>query len=103
MIPVGVNAIFITNFNERFKTMPVLIKSSHDYADEFNVHGIKVMTDNEWNYFKEAICNIKYPFEIYFGTNEQLEFESSGDILRGLTIIKIGIEEVATFKKYFGK
>jgi len=82
--------------------MPVLIKFEKDWADEFDVYGIQVLSDEEWKELQEAIKKIKYPLEMYFGTNEGLIFESAAETLNELKAVEISDDEMAVFKKYFG-
>lgn len=68
--------------------MPLLVKFQRDYADEFDVCGFAVFYDQErWkehlNDVKELFEQDDSPKEVYFGTNEfvqyddYLEYESS--------------------------
>ncbi len=82
--------------------MPVLIKFQKDWADEFDVYGFQVLSDKEWAELQEAIDKIKYPLELYFGTNEQLIFESSDETLRELKATFLNLGEYLVFKKHFG-
>lgn len=82
--------------------MPFLIKFKKDWADEFDVHGIRVLSNEQWNKLKEAIENVKYPLEIYFGTNEDFVFTNSQDTLRELNVTEIEDCEADIFKQHFG-
>jgi len=69
-----------------------LLKFRKNYADEFDVHGIKVMSDKEYD---EFVTGIKKYFdnhevsEMYFGSNEYLDFTSLEDVERCLTVVDI--------------
>jgi len=82
--------------------MPVLVKYSGDWADEFDVHGFEIMETEKWKKFKESIDKLKYPLgEMYFGTNESMTYESAYDLMSGFTAVDITVEEAAIFKKCF--
>lgn len=83
-----------------------VIKTIFDYADEFNVDGIKIVTDEECEeYLKmidhlDKLDSIKDDIEIYFGTNEFYTlYDFSKDDIK---IIDIEDSEVKTFQKIFG-
>lgn len=80
--------------------MGFLLKFEKDWADEFDVYGLRILSDIEWRDFQEAIKRIKYPIELYFGTNEALIFESEKVVLQSLAISELGYEEEITFIKY---
>lgn len=67
------------------------------YADEFDVTGFIAMSDTEYQLRIDQIKqNIhkqkKWPLEIYFGTNEGIEFENAEEYLWNITD---GTEELA--------
>lgn len=60
--------------------MPLLVKFQRDYADEFNVYGVAIFHDQElWkehlNYVKELFEQDDSPKEVYFGTNEFVQYD----------------------------
>jgi hypothetical protein len=93
------NVIFII---ER-KLMSLLVKFQMDWADEHDVYGIRIMGDDEWKRFQEVLDCVPYPQEMYFGTNEELNFKNKAQVLNAFEISTLTDEEVAVFKKFFGK
>lgn len=83
--------------------MSLLVKFQMDWADEHDVYGFRIMGDDEWNRFQEVLDCVIYPQETYFGTNEELIFESKEQVLKALEVSTLTEEEVAVFKKFFGK
>ena len=84
--------------------MKYLVKWEFDYADEFEVYGHMVYDTKE--YWEKTLSNAKKLIEkhgiqeIYFGTNEYLEFYHPKD-LDNYKIFEITDEEANTIIKYF--
>lgn len=57
----------------------VLLLSSGDWGDEFDLEGFAVFEKEIWEEIKEGIPN--EPFEAYFGTNEFVTFDGKDDYL----------------------
>ena len=99
-----------------------LIKIAADYADEFNVYGMKVLSEKEFeilnNAFSEYLkreekrkerirnketSNYFSPWDdeysFYFGTNEDLRFDDIEDIRNTYTIKEISEEQYNTLKE----
>lgn len=70
-----------------------------DWADEFDVHGLELVTEEQWNWTNKLFDSVVYPCEKYFGTNEAIIFESKEDILRNVIVIEVTKEEIPTFRK----
>lgn len=85
--------------------MPILVKMSHNWADEFDVHGFRVFKTHEafeqWRHgVYEAIANGD---SFYFGTNQGWR---SGDITvedfeRGYTRHELGDSQYDVFCQFF--
>lgn len=81
--------------------MAVLVKFVKDWADEHDVFGMALLSDKEWEKYKIIFKNIEYPFTLFFGTNEELEFDSENDILSSFKVFdNISKEEEDIMKKY---
>jgi hypothetical protein len=85
--------------------MPVLVKYSGDWADEFTCQDFCTFENQEavdvW--LKGIEDQIKDgETEFGFGTNEYHLFEKIGDLTRDLTIIHISDEEHDVLYKLFG-
>lgn len=88
-----------------------LVRFTEDYADEFDVSGMKIFTEEEYVSF---IDNQKYAkdlerkgeivtgefeeIELYFGTNEWLSFETVDEIIKALDVREITEQEFNTLK-----
>jgi hypothetical protein len=79
-----------------------LIKFSGDYADEFDVQGFRVLREDQYAEFVERVKNAQYPQEVYFGTNEYIEFYSASSYLSGLEVEEISDNEAEVLLGLFG-
>ena len=80
-----------------------LIKTEYDYSDEFDVSGMRIVSEDELEKINRNIDNVKnYPMTCCFGTNEELEFIDPDDVKHGLTITEISEEEEDIIVKLFG-
>lgn len=57
----------------------VLVISSGDWADEFDLEGFGIFDKKEWENIKEGISDKS--FEAYFGSNEFVTFDDKADYL----------------------
>lgn len=58
----------------------LLIKFSADYADEFNIYGFSIVSEEVWNDYVRHLHNYlndQEEYEWFFGTNEFIYFDSS--------------------------
>ena len=81
--------------------MNLLVIFDEDYADEFDVYGFRIMSKDKWDEFVEATKKINYPIEIYFGTNEAIEYESSKEVLRSFKLSELSNMDAACIKSHF--
>lgn len=77
----------------------ILAKFDNNYADEFDVSGHKVFELTEWEKHLEFVKTIKFPKELYFGTNEFIDFYDYEDYFRSYKVQPISDEEYETLKK----
>lgn len=77
--------------------MKILVTSSGDWGDEFDLDGFAIFEKEEWEHVKEGIPD--RPFEAYFGSNEFVTFEGKEDYLSYLTETEITEEEEATLRR----
>lgn len=74
-----------------------------DYADEFNVYGIRLFTEESFDRFMDQVQQMSFDGrEFYFGTNEFVEFSSSEEYLNAIDLEKVTEEEYELFKRVFG-
>lgn len=90
--------------NEEPKEL-VVIKFSGNYADEFDVEGLTVVTKEWWlQHRKDARDKWRGKArERYFGTNEFLEFYNPADYLRGFSVPELSQDEIQVIQKVVGK
>lgn len=94
----------------------LFIEFNSNYADEFDISGFLIMSEEEWEEHKlvaEKRFSSLEPterstrrgespsLEVYFGTNEQIIYESLSEYLRSFTVTEISDEERATLEKFF--
>lgn len=70
----------------------VLIVSSGDWADEFDLEGFAIFEKEKWEHIKEGIPEGE--FEASFGSNEIVTFEDRDDYLSHLKEKPITAEEI---------
>jgi len=76
------------------------VKLEKDWADEFDVKSLSVISEKDWKQFQEDINKYDgYPIECYFGTNEALLFESEQDIMHSLSPVEVSESEAELLKK----
>ncbi len=73
--------------------MKILIKFNDNYADEFDVDGFRVYTQEEWDEFKAFASSIPWPQAFYFGTNEGIEYTSAEALFKQYEVIEITDEQ----------
>ncbi len=101
----------------------LLVTFSSNYADEFDVDGFMVMSPEEWEAHKELAARKFEEFdklpkdhygrtiteyggctdgiEVYFGTNEQMIYETLDCYLRSFHTTELSDEEYAVLEKLF--
>lgn len=83
----------------------VLVKSSADYADEFDVYGFSVMPEERFAELdkkaKDFFDKATEELECWFGTNEAVTYDCYEDWKRDLTVIPITDKEADILKKLF--
>ena len=86
----------------------VFVKTSHDYADEFDCVSAFCMLretyEEKLQHIKDSFESgaISYEDEFYFGTNEALQFDSFEDFENGLEVIEVSKEFADTFGSHLG-
>lgn len=76
--------------------MPKLLVLDKDYADEFDVQGFAVITDNDFPIWRDKLLAYTHDIEFYFGSNEALFWENGRDLFSYLDILDIS-DEYANF------
>lgn len=83
----------------------ILVKFQCDYADEFDVYGIRLFSRESWD---NCVEEVRKSFEdepgekeVYFGTNEACTFSNFDEWFRAIEILELTDDETAMFKRLF--
>jgi hypothetical protein len=84
--------------------MPVLVKFSSDWADEFQVEGFQIMENQaEVDRWKEGVCKaIERGAEFSFGTNQYFFWESDKEFLRCIETKALSDFDMEELGRIFG-
>lgn len=90
--------------HKRLNMQQYLAKYEADYADEFDVYGLAVLTEEDKNYFdnlpEQQYCHS-------FGSNDAIEYETKAELLSNYTWTELYKEEaelvIKLIGKYYGK
>jgi hypothetical protein len=80
-----------------------LVKYDGNWADEMDISGFRVFTNEAWNEYLEAWGKEEYPYSFYVGTNEEVEIYDFEELVRDFTVKDITDKEAAVIVKFFGK
>ena len=80
-----------------------LIKFKDNWADEMDLDGFRVCSDEETNKIKDAMDKLEFPLEIYFGTNEAVDYHSKESLMNSFTITRIEHSTASLLISYLGK
>lgn len=80
----------------------VLVQWDSNWADEMDVTGFVIITQKEASELKKKLREKKQSFDLYIGTNEEIEYENGKELLDQLTFTKLKPEEAATLEKHLG-
>lgn len=81
----------------------VLIKWDSNWADEMDIEGFLIISKTKADNFKKQLKDYDSSFEVYVGTNEDIEYGSGEELLNELTFKSITTEEAKVIKKFFGE
>jgi len=84
------------------KAAYLAVKFDGNWADEMDLTGVRVMTHNEWVYFKRTAEEGTYPYKHPVGTNEELHYTSANDFLSDFRPTPIPKYAYEGFKKAVG-
>jgi hypothetical protein len=80
----------------------VLIKWDSNWADEMDIDGFMIVDKTTSDKFKKQLKDYNSSFEVYVGTNEDIEYGSGEELLKELTFKTITEDEAKVIKKFFG-
>lgn len=75
----------------------LIVNFSGNYADEFDVSAYQIFTEEQWETFQTHIKNVTEHVELYFGTNEAIEYENGKQFLKDCSIHQKGISDDEIF------
>lgn len=78
-----------------------IVKFAANYADEFDIDGIRIFEEKDWDEYVENM-HIEWPDEWYFGTNEFIEFQSFEDFMSKFTINTVSGKRAQYFNEMVG-
>lgn len=84
-----------------------LVIESDCYADEFDLSAFAIYSSLSEEYLKMEIKialeegHGKFPLELYFGTNEPMEYESFESLMKSLSIKEISKQEKINLENFF--
>ena len=79
----------------------VLLVYKDNYADEFDVHGFAFLKLDDWEYIKREAAETKFPKEIYFGSNEYMEYDDAKEFINAFKVSVITPEAIDELKRFF--
>jgi hypothetical protein len=83
------------------KVRMVMLLYKDDYADEFDVEGFAFLKEDDWEYIKREAAATEFPIEIYFGTNEFMEYDTSEEFINMFRVTPITEESIKELEKLF--
>lgn len=85
--------------------MPLLLKFSENYADEFDVYGFIALSEQDWEDYKTKVRELigDNTFDYGFGTNESIDFNDADSYIDSFNEKKITDEEYAFLLKNFNR
>lgn len=78
-----------------------LLVFEDNYADEFDVYGFALYSEEKYNQWIQLLDMLEFPFESYFGTNEEIAWTDKGDLLSKIKIRDISNEDSLVIKNVF--
>lgn len=80
----------------------VLVRFNDNWADEMDIVGFQVVTQQEWDDFVKLAHKLRYPSETYFGTNEFNEYDTVEELLACYEVTEITEDQAQTLENLFG-
>lgn len=83
-------------------TQYVLLTYDDNYADEFNIHGLRVITKEQ---YEKSLKELDLYFEKYesyywyFGTNEAMEYHCAESLLGAYDVVDLTEEQYLFYKQ----
>ena len=78
-----------------------LVKFEDNWADEIDISGFKLFEKDKWEELKKKILTITGEINIYFGSNEDNEYDNAEDLLSCFKTYPITSEQYNLILKLF--
>lgn len=83
-------------------TQRYLVKYKSDWADEMDIYGLRLLTEEDKTDIERLIRNNNYPLTHYVGTNEEIEYHSFEELKPRYIWTPITEDEYKTLHKLIG-
>lgn len=80
----------------------LLIKFKGDWADEMDVYGFTIISEEKWAFKKLEWEHTPFPQECMVGTNEYVEYKDMQEYLKNFKVKEISEDEIKCIQKFFG-
>jgi hypothetical protein len=77
----------------------LLVKYEDNWADEIDLKGFKLFTDDRWQEFQDAVPDKR--FTRYVGSNQDIEYDGKKDFLSRFSVQEIEESDYQVLKKFF--
>ncbi len=82
-----------------------LIKYKDNWADEMDIYGFHILSDETWEKFLAFLDRVKeipdFQLNIGVGSNEDIDYDSVESLLKAFTVTDIYAEDVASIESNF--
>ena len=73
--------------------MKVLLQWNSNWADEMNIYGFKIVEETEFDEWIEHMKNVKKPFTVCIGTNEEIDYDNGNHLIGEVGAIRLTLED----------
>jgi len=80
----------------------VLVIFDDNWADEMDITGFDILTEEQWEYKKLELEHTTFPQDVGFGTNESNIYEDANEFLGNFKTFPISEKEEEVIRKFFG-
>lgn len=83
-------------------TQRYLVKYKSNWADEMNIYGLALLTEEDKSYIESLKLGVEYYLTHHVGTNEDIEYKSLEGLLDCYTWTRITESEYQTLNRLIG-
>ena len=84
------------------KEQKILLSWDTNWADEMDISGFVIISEEKAKTWKEKVKNFKEYFNLCVGTNEEIEYSNGKELYDEVNSRKITQEEASIIEKYLG-